>query len=238
MIKAELNGKLEEAISKAQIKKAIELFKVYVKGESPHREVVIMLSSSFEYLHAQKIAGTLKEEDYMRGINQINQRMFQLSELLQEADLIRPEIDPSGKYTPQNLKILLICQEGDEDHLTKFWRNFHMAPHIQKSGPYVDPDGFNLIIFDNHKLPPLDSYRSFLDARDDEELSESDLQHIEYVHEYLKHSPIFMIHYGEQLYLLQKYREKVHAANSQFSLYARIREMAQYMNDFEDRVGG
>ena len=82
-------------------------------------------------------------------------------------------------------------------------------------------DDYDFAIFDATSLPGIKS---------DTVLSPEDSDHMELFRSYLRKPIKYVVYYGEFLYSLD--RERCPSANSKFSLFARIRELIDFMNHY------
>jgi hypothetical protein len=65
----------------------------------------------------------------------------------------------------------------------------------------------------------------------DTELKPEDAHYLELLHAYLAKPIRYVVYYGEFLHNLD--RERCHSANSKFTLFARIRELIDFMNHYK-----
>lgn len=101
------------------------------------------------------------------------------------------------------------------DHLTE--RDF-------KVGELAPTDDYDFAIFDATSLPRIVS--------DKMELSEADAKHLALFRELLTKPIKYVIYYGEFLHDLD--RERCPSANSKFTLFARIRELIDFINHYKN----
>ena len=94
----------------------------------------------------------------------------------------------------------------------------------------IDYEPFDLVIFDNRDIPPCFSKNKLEEL--DNEIKSLVLQRIEIMESVVKNSSKFIIHYGDFFYWINLNRERIQAANSQFSLYARTKEVIEFVNTY------
>jgi len=130
-------------------------------------------------------------------------------------------------------RILVISpNESDRQHMKEFFlrtpfllteRDFTIA-----SEPMRGTDDYHFAIFDAHSLPPM-----FI-KEDEKELSDEQLKYLGLLNDYLLTPIRYVVWYGEQYHYLNRLRERCPAANSKFSLFARIREMMDFLSNYDE----
>lgn len=91
-------------------------------------------------------------------------------------------------------------------------------------------DPFRIILFDNTDLMgEREAEESFLKMDQRKKRQERELQ-MEYC---LANSTAYLLHYGNYLSWLEGHRARAHAANSKFALYARLKELVEFIKAYE-----
>ncbi len=87
----------------------------------------------------------------------------------------------------------------------------------------IPTDEYDFAIFDARSLPPV---------RKETVLSPEEEAYLEVFRQYLTKPIRYVLYYGEHLYDLD--RERCPSANSKFTLFARIRELIEFINAYRD----
>ena len=123
-------------------------------------------------------------------------------------------------------RILVVTpSESAKDDIAVFLGRMPISEPTYVINKVVPPDDYDFIIFDAHHLPPL---------RDVKELAnwpEKDQEYFHLLGKYLDRGSKNIVWFGEFNTLLN--RERCQAANSKFTLFARIKEMTDYLNYFK-----
>ncbi len=91
-------------------------------------------------------------------------------------------------------------------------------------------DPYRIILFDNTDLMgEREAEESFLKMDQRKKRQERELQ-MEYC---LSNSTAYLLHYGNYLSWLEAHRARAHAANSKFALYARLKELVDFIKAIE-----
>ena len=198
-------------------------------SESGLYQEYINLRRRYNQLKDLSMSGTLDFSDYLQESNRLGQVLLQLINDLESGDLIelKKEIDPAI-YNP----ILVVTDSIDaKNFLDKFFKetNFRQVEVILDKDP-IPSAQFDLMIFDNRSLRACPSLKA---------LSEMDLEskiriehRINLMESYMKQKSGFLIHFGEYFFWINQNRERIHAANSQFSLFARTKEVIEFMKAY------
>jgi hypothetical protein len=91
-------------------------------------------------------------------------------------------------------------------------------------GKLVPTDDYDFAIFDASKLPRIQK---------DTVLKHEDEAHLQLFRAYLKKPVRYILFYGEFLHDLD--RERCPSANSKFTLFARIRELIDFINHYKNQ---
>ena len=123
-------------------------------------------------------------------------------------------------------RILVISKtETERDHLKTFLSRmpFNLTERDFVVGKLAPTDDYDFVIFDAMSLPRINP---------NTELSPEDAAHLQLFRDYLTKPIRYIVYYGEFLHDLD--RERCPSANSKFTLFARIRELIDFMNHYRN----
>ena len=189
--------------------------------EGGTKDSVRLLLAENRELEDYSIQGSIDISELQARKREIRSRVMKLFNKIEEDELI---LDRKA------LNILVICQsEREVPFMKEYFQRFgYRNVQVEVKESYEKPFGYDLIVFDNRQV----SHQGGSDSEPREIYFETLMK------EYLENSqkdlqdefpPIF-IHFGEYSKLLQSHRDKATAANSLFSLYARVKEVDEYLN--------
>lgn len=161
---------------------------------------------------SDKRSGTIDPSALENRLNQLTQDVLEFIDTLQDEHFstfarLREEIHE---------KLLVVC--SGESALTRLKPYFNSNYFINVEYTFdFDPvkiDRSDIVVFTNplDPLPPT-TYQSILD-------------------QYFEKSSKYILYFGSHNEKVSKYPHKVYATNSPFSLYARLREMIEFMKYF------
>ena len=127
----------------------------------------------------------------------------------------------------EDVKILVISQsETDRDEIKAFMVRMPFDNIYERDfvvSKLVPTDDYHFAIFNAAKLPPIKS---------ETVLNPENEAYLQLFREYLKKPIKYVLYYGEHLHDLD--RERCPSANSKFTLFARIRELIEFMNSYKE----
>jgi hypothetical protein len=124
----------------------------------------------------------------------------------------------------ETARILIISKnESDSRALKTFLSrmSFNLTERDFAVGELVPTDDYDFAIFDAMSLPRIDK---------DTMLEDGDLSHLKLFHDYLAKPIKYVVYYGKFFHDLDQ--ERCPSANSKFSLFARIRELIDFINHY------
>lgn len=123
-------------------------------------------------------------------------------------------------------KILVVSKnEEDQQYLEGFFsRTPFPKPDFVINKP-VYSDSYDLIIFNAKSIPAVSNPAAMA------ALPDPDQNHLYLLQRYLEQTSKYILFFGEYYHNLN--RERCPSANSKFSLYARLREMIDFLNDYK-----
>lgn len=126
--------------------------------------------------------------------------------------------------TLSTARILIISKTEEESRTIKTFISrmpFHLTERDFVVGKVVPTDDYDFAVFDAMSLPRINS---------NTELSPEDAAHLQLLRDYLAKPIRYVVYFGEFLHDLD--RERCPSANSKFTLFARIRELIDFINHY------
>lgn len=124
----------------------------------------------------------------------------------------------------ETARILVISKNETDSHAIKTFLSrmpFNLTDRDFVVGQLAPTDDFDFAIFDAMSLPRINP---------ETELNTDDAAHLQLFRAYLAKPIKYIVYYGEFLYDLDK--ERCPSANSKFTLFARIRELIDFINHY------
>jgi|GEM_PF-2027646 len=143
------------------------------------------------------------------------------------------------------IKILVISpDETAQADMRAYFAKLPLNATIEVSSNNPSTTDYHLLVLDNRALPDLPiigrTEKGEMITNEVVKLAGDDnlllRNHFQWMKDTLSETSKYAVHLGEQNFLVNKYREKMHAANSKFALYARIREVLDYMRDTQKSI--
>jgi len=126
--------------------------------------------------------------------------------------------------TLSTARILVISKTEEESRTIKTFFSrmpFNLTERDFVAGKLVPTDDYDFAVFDAMSLPRINP---------NTELSPEDAAHLQLLREYLAKPIRYVVYFGEFLHDLD--RERCPSANSKFTLFARIRELIDFINHY------
>lgn len=221
MTAVEFKSEISKYIAKSRLDKALAFFLENLKPEAHCYNEILVLSASFEQWKQINSIGTESSEDLQKHRNRTALAIADFADSLDNDDLKSQEISN---------KILVLCaNDSDELHMYKFFGRMQFSSYkIVQTKSYFDPSKFEFIVFDNHSS----SEKKFLTTHTVQNLPDAEKAHLNRLNDYLEKSDKFIVYYSHHFYdLVNEHRDRIHAANSQFALFSRIREMQEFVKN-------
>ncbi|MFN0013046.1 MAG: NARF domain-containing protein [Saprospiraceae bacterium] len=182
----------------------------------PQRETYnncLQLLADFNRLERENMNNLLARDDYNLEFSKLTQRTLFLIDNLDEADLsaarrLREEIHE---------RILVVVHPDRKAQMERFFsKNYFKNVRYITYGDGIPAEHFDLAILDNMVPEPIPQVSMLLE-------------------EYADGIPFYILYFGETYPFNQvQYADKIYFANSIFSLYARIREMLDFMKYYDN----
>lgn len=124
---------------------------------------------------------------------------------------------------PETARILTISRtDDDRAYMEDFFERTTFAKPDFAVGKFVPADKYDFIVFDARSLPPATNIETFAKLPGDIQ------KHYFLLDRYLNDTSKYVLFFGKFYYLLNQ--ERCPSANSKFTLFARIRELIEFIN--------
>lgn len=209
----------------------IKSLKESVKPELDRSAYLGLLNISRRYnqLMDAKMTGILEYSQEVIEQNKISNAVVHLIKNLEPVDLLLTEAFAESKV--ENKLLVLTNSSAAKESLRDFFEATNFAEvKIVLYDTIPTLANYDLIIFDNRDLVncPHPSVLDKLKPTDRQAI----LDRVVLMDDLKTKTTCFFIHFGEFLYWVAANRARVHAANSTFSLFARTKEMTDFINTY------
>lgn len=216
---------LNQHLAANQIDNAFILLVKQVQRSSPFFTDVLIHSAQWNDLSQQQRRGVISEDNRRLETNKLLQSLIELGKNLPQEDWIHESNPEQHDAVP----ILAICK--DMHDLREMHDYFARLPIVDISYAVQEaydppPAGTRLLLFANHQIGTVEKGRV---SYNDEEQKRLTLMQT-----YLEHTNLYGVHYGKFWDQMDSLRDRLHAANSRFALFARVKEAVEYVRYFRD----
>ncbi|MEN0004625.1 MAG: hypothetical protein AAF798_10785 [Bacteroidota bacterium] len=228
-----LTKELHQLFESNRLGRALALLKRKLNIESARYNTLLIIARRYNKHLDESMAGVQASgQETTIELNRIGQALLQFIDTLEESDL------GSGlklSHHEVSNQIAVFSEEVAPESLELFFKrlNFtNVKAFNAKDFDEIKDEKFDLIIFDNRDLPPCHSKQLF------DKLEPSQRDQVEgriaKMQEIISTTAKFLIHYGDFLYWISSKanRKRIQPANSQFSLYARTKEVIEFINTY------
>lgn len=171
----------------------------------------LAMLTTFNRVERENLANLLTREEYNRELAQLTQAVLHLIDNLMEDDL------SEVRHLRQEMheRILVVTRPARRAYMERFFsKNYFKNVQYIYYGDAIPSERFDLAVLEDIETEPASSL---------------------YMEEYVQGIGCYILYFGERFPLDRvRYAEKVYFANSIFSLYARLKEMLDFMKYFED----
>lgn len=225
-----LKEKIQDLFEANKIKRSLSLLKQELSRESEKYSDYISIRRRFNEVQDDKMADTIDFSTANTALNKIGQALLNFINTLEEVDL-----ETKKQFLHQEISnsILVFTEYESPEKLKDFFNQLNFKDvSVYRTIDFeeVRYNEFDLIIFDNRDLPTCYSKKDV--EKLDPEIQKQIHDRIAQMDLIIKESSKFLIHYGNILYWINSNRERVQAANSKFSLYARTKEVIEFINTY------
>lgn len=198
-------------------------------NEGEKYSTFLSLKKKYNLLQDKIMADVVIESEINEEKSLISESILTFTKSLQQSDLSPKVIHRHKALTNQ---ILILTQKKEVEYVRDFFHRLNFT-NIKVKAQHKNLnrlDNFDLIIFDNRDLPNCPKQADLYNLnKKEQELILNRISKMELV---LKESSKFVIHLGGFLYWVNFNRNRVHAANSKFALYARTKELIEFINTY------
>lgn len=219
-------------VAENKIKQVLQLLRDTLQPDSNHRSIIISLTAQYNRINDRTLINLTNYAESDRELNRISISLLQLIKKLSDEDLkSETPIQETGWSNP----ILLLTFSAEaKSEIEAFFRPLDFRKVRFEIAEAYRPEWnqtADLTIWDNRDLPYC------LKREDMERLKERErtiiFRRLPILEACLAEMPSpHFIHFGEPFFLVNEYRRCVNAANSFYSLYARIRETLDFINTY------
>lgn len=222
----ELKNEARSLIGRDEMPEALELLMKWLDETSELYDAIITIKSRSNRIEKGLMLGSISYEKAEPTLSEISFRLLQFVKQLHKSDL-KTGIKSGTSHAKIEDKIIFISNTTDEEIIKGYNRFFSRLKFNNVEVVFLDEyrqfEGVEVIIFDNTDL----AY-----CPKPEMANEAIRNRVSLMEEFMKkNEELFFIHYGEVLYWLndKEIRKRFHPANSRFSLYARVKEMLDFL---------
>lgn len=225
-------ARIRTLVKAGQPDQALDELNAVVKQSSDHLETLILLNARFNDLNNRIIQQRIAYQQEQEAKSQLNYDILSLLKVLKEADFKSQNESPGHQQIENSIGLYLPPGTNRNEQLS-FFRALRLTNITPLTfGEMPEPDTVDFLILNNRDLPFLPSDRML------EEIEQSTVKKVEERIEHLDNlwaasEAYYFIHFGEVLFWVNDHRSRVHAANSPISLYARIREMIDFLDTIQ-----
>lgn len=224
---------LEDKIAENRTKQVIKELRELLKDDNEHlKSLIINLSASYNRATESLLRNIKKHSEVDIEFNRINEALLEVISKLKDEDF-----KADVKFSAYGLTnpLLVICFDLIQlEELEAFFHQLDFqSVQIELAEQYNEAwnETAHLTIWNNWDLPHCPQRESM------DKLKESEraliFKRLSFLETCLdkKPSPHF-IHFGEQFFFVNEHRNCVNAANSFYTLYARIKETLDFINTY------
>lgn len=225
---SKLQKKLHDLYEDNKIKNVFSTLKAELDAEGERISIFRNLKRRYNKITDQKMADTIDRGAYNLEMNQVLEALSSFIESLKTSDL-GSKVEPS--HAEISNQILVFTKEQEVENVSEFFRQLNFVNvKVKQNGEEVELSEFDLIVFDNSDLPVCYNRKSFAELEAEQRIIvEKRMEEMDFI---INESSKFIIHFGGILFWVNAHRDRVQAANSKFSLYARTKEVIDFINTY------
>lgn len=221
--------KLQDLLAENRLALVLRTLKKEIKLDSDLYSEFIQVKYRYNSIQDDLRAGVVTYENSKIQEAQIVSSISRFIQKLTTDDL--KELTKTSENGIEN-PILIIATPDKIKELTDFFRKLQFA-NFTVTGTLPNKEfllGFDLIIFDNTDLKS--SFKEIdlekFQPTEKNKIKERETQMLQVIQD----TPRFLLHFGEHSYIVSNHRDRIHAANSLFALYARTKEVLDFINAY------
>lgn len=221
---------LEDLYAGNKVKSIFGLLKDKLGRTSEKYPAFLAISQRFNQLQDERMSGRIDYQTANITANNIGLSLLHFIRTLTKVD-----IQTVPKMVHQELpnQLLILTENEQPEKIADFFKQLNLpniTVHKTSLLETLEFNKYDVIIFDNRDLVVCFNQQvlnGVLPAA--KTIIEDRINKMEFL---IQHSTKFIVHYGNQLFWINGHRERVQAANSQFSLYARTKEVIEFINTY------
>jgi hypothetical protein len=186
-----------------------------------------LISTNYKAFKSAQNLNTYGREELEIERRRVVSSLLNLINDLKQSDFKKTAFETEGIE-----ETILVVSSNDTslvDMRRFFTSYFFKNVHYDASCKEVVAETYDLIVFDNRLMG-----KAVGNAQAEEALDEAARNHLVLLKKYLEETKFNIVYYGEFLHLLNNYRDRVNAANSKFTLYARVKETIDCMKMYKE----
>lgn len=215
-----LKKEATELIESNKLRESMNQMKAYLIDGSSERRVLSNLLRRYNELLNDKNLRIIDEDNYNKGMNQITEALLDLVEQLSIANVcVTMFIEP----------ILIICNEDNRKDMEGFFgENYFPNARCINYGETLPEGIFDVIFLEDEN----NIITKTMNGKSDGEPTELNISRRKEMKSYIdsfkdSKEKQFFLYFGQFFPL--GYKENVYFANSRFAIYARLKELLDYM---------
>ena len=216
---------IHQLLQKGQLALAFQLLQHLLESNT-HQKALSALKTEYNQLQDEHLKELIEWEAYVERRQGIINELTQLSRHFQLTDT--GELGSWGKHVTPILAITFDPKEIEK--LEDFFAKFAFTQvDVRTWNENPGFDNYKIIVFDNTDLmDEQEAERSNLRISQENKRSDRIIQ-MDYC---VSRSACFILHYGNQFSWVNENRARAHAANSKFALYARLKELVDFIEAY------
>lgn len=211
---------LKNYVAKGKTRQALEELKASLSPDSDFYNDLHLLMANFAANTKAMMLGLQADAEIQIENNKLNHRLLTFLDSLTPDDFKTT----AAMSNPITNALLVITPNAERQALMQdlFYRLGMTSAAVKVFSESLDWSAYEIIVFDNEDLPQGRDLSSEQVAQT--QAREAQMQHV------IQESTAVLVHFGGFLSLVNQHRNRMQAANSRFTLYARIREVADFLN--------
>ena len=249
----------KESVASGNLLISLESIKVEIQPRSHRKNELYAIIGRFNNTNNLNRLGTIKYEDHILEISKIMHSTLELIDKIEKEDIIRIEEKESETVHQITQREVI---ELIERHMARLTHNVDFNEHknstlikskililsneegIFSLKSYFNQRSFENVYFENwdnfqiHKLNQVDIVilnNMDLPAmpQNNHSADEKTVKRIDIIKHALEMTNCYFVHYGNYLYLINEYRDRIIAANSIFTLFSRVKEISEFASTYK-----
>ncbi len=224
-----LKKEAKELMGRGNTKKVFNLLAL-VSEDSDKSSELILLRGRYNRLKDKEKGGRLDPNTYEIQLNNITSTLIDFVTSLEAEDI---KMGFQVAHQEITNRIIVFTQAAKIESISQLFAELNFSNvSVLTANKLTDTElkDVDLIVFDNTDLPVCYNEKQL----EGFEVAKKTLvkARIVQMDEIINNTPKFIVHYGNILHWVNDKRARVQAANAQFTLYARIKEVIEFINTY------